>query len=281
MWYHRVIGGKRCPIVDTWWQTETGGIMITPLPAAVPTQARLRDAAVPRHRRRGARRRRQGRHRARAAASSRSASRGPACCAASGATRSATRRPTGASGRSTYFPGDGAHRDEHGLLLDHRPHRRRDERLGPPHRHDGGRERDRVAREGRRGRRRRPPRRAHRHRDRRVRDAARRHARGRRRSSTSSAHHVTKHIGAIAKPADIRFTDALPKTRSGKIMRRLLRDIAAGKETIGDTTHARGLQRAREAARERRGLSRSSSSLLPPISPPEEAPWSRAPRARS
>ena len=38
MWYHRVIGGKRCPIVDTWWQTETGGIMITPLPAAVPTK---------------------------------------------------------------------------------------------------------------------------------------------------------------------------------------------------------------------------------------------------
>jgi len=38
MWYHRVIGGKRCPIVDTWWQTETGGIMITPLPGAVPTK---------------------------------------------------------------------------------------------------------------------------------------------------------------------------------------------------------------------------------------------------
>jgi acetyl-CoA synthetase len=48
--------------------------------------------------------------------------------------------------------------------------------------------------------------------------------------------HVTKQIGAIAKPANIRFTDALPKTRSGKIMRRLLRDIAAGKETIGDTS---------------------------------------------
>jgi acetyl-CoA synthetase len=48
--------------------------------------------------------------------------------------------------------------------------------------------------------------------------------------------HVAKHIGPIAKPAEIRFTDALPKTRSGKIMRRLLRDIASGKETIGDTT---------------------------------------------
>jgi len=48
--------------------------------------------------------------------------------------------------------------------------------------------------------------------------------------------HVTKEIGAIAKPKDIRFTDALPKTRSGKIMRRLLRDIASGQETVGDTT---------------------------------------------
>ncbi len=48
--------------------------------------------------------------------------------------------------------------------------------------------------------------------------------------------HVTKAIGSIARPAEIRFADALPKTRSGKIMRRLLRDIAAGKETVGDTT---------------------------------------------
>src|SRR5207253_672858 len=48
--------------------------------------------------------------------------------------------------------------------------------------------------------------------------------------------HVAKEIGAFARPDDIRFTDALPKTRSGKIMRRLLRDIAAGKETLGDTT---------------------------------------------
>jgi acetyl-CoA synthetase len=48
--------------------------------------------------------------------------------------------------------------------------------------------------------------------------------------------HVAKEIGAFARPDDLRFTDALPKTRSGKIMRRLLRDIAAGKETIGDTT---------------------------------------------
>jgi acetyl-CoA synthetase len=48
--------------------------------------------------------------------------------------------------------------------------------------------------------------------------------------------HVTKEIGAIARPTEIRFTNALPKTRSGKIMRRLLRDIASGKEVAGDTS---------------------------------------------
>ncbi len=48
--------------------------------------------------------------------------------------------------------------------------------------------------------------------------------------------HVTKEIGALARPDEIRFTEALPKTRSGKIMRRLLRDIAAGVESTGDTS---------------------------------------------
>src|SRR5579884_684162 len=48
--------------------------------------------------------------------------------------------------------------------------------------------------------------------------------------------HVAREIGALARPDAIRFTDALPKTRSGKIMRRLLRDIAAGRQSTGDTT---------------------------------------------
>jgi acetyl-CoA synthetase len=48
--------------------------------------------------------------------------------------------------------------------------------------------------------------------------------------------HVTHQIGALARPQEIRFAEALPKTRSGKIMRRLLRDVAAGSETKGDTT---------------------------------------------
>ena len=47
---------------------------------------------------------------------------------------------------------------------------------------------------------------------------------------------MRKEIGALAVPDDIRFTATLPKTRSGKIMRRLLRDIAAGKELVGDTS---------------------------------------------
>ena len=48
--------------------------------------------------------------------------------------------------------------------------------------------------------------------------------------------HVVRQIGALARPEAIRFTEGLPKTRSGKIMRRLLRDIAAGRESKGDTT---------------------------------------------
>jgi acetyl-CoA synthetase len=48
--------------------------------------------------------------------------------------------------------------------------------------------------------------------------------------------HVAREIGALARPDEIRFADGLPKTRSGKIMRRLLRDIASGRQTTGDTT---------------------------------------------
>ena len=53
---------------------------------------------------------------------------------------------------------------------------------------------------------------------------------------TELKQHVRKEIGALAQPDDIRFTASLPKTRSGKIMRRLLKDIASGKETVGDTS---------------------------------------------
>ena len=68
IWYHRVIGGERCPVVDTWWQTETGAIMITPLPGVTTIEARIGHAAVSRHRRRDPQReRRNGRRRRRPA----------------------------------------------------------------------------------------------------------------------------------------------------------------------------------------------------------------------
>ena len=56
VWYHEHIGGGRCPIVDTWWQTETGMILITPLPGITTLEARLGDEALPRRRGRGLRR---------------------------------------------------------------------------------------------------------------------------------------------------------------------------------------------------------------------------------
>ena len=93
------------PIVDTWWQTETGAIMISPLPGVTDAQARLGAAADPRHQRRVVDDEGKPVHDGRAAATSSSPSRGRRCCAASGATRSATRRPTGrGSTRATTSP---------------------------------------------------------------------------------------------------------------------------------------------------------------------------------
>ena len=93
----------------------------------------------------------------------------------------------------------------------------------------------RARRRGGRGRR---PRRGHGPGDRRLRDAQGRRRRARTRCSRSCASHVADKIGTIARPEAIVFADELPKTRSGKIMRRLLRDVAAGNE-LGDTTTLR------------------------------------------
>ena len=135
-----------------------------------------------------------------------------------------------------YFTGDGARRDENGNywimgrvddVLNVAGHRLS---------HDGDRERAGEPSAGGRGGGRRQARRA---------EGARRSPRSspsNRASSPSEAlrqelrAHVAKEIGALARPDEIRFTDSLPKTRSGKIMRRLLRDIAAGVESTGDTT---------------------------------------------
>ena len=85
--------------------------------------------------------------------------------------------------------------------------------------------------------------------------------------------HVRKEIGALAVPDDIHFTTSLPKTRSGKIMRRLLRDIAAGRQTVGDTIDAGRLQRAGPAADGRRVVRPRISPL-----PLGEGPGVRAAR---
>jgi acetyl-CoA synthetase len=101
IWYHTVIGGGRCPVVDTWWQTETGAIMITPLPGATTLKPGSATFPLP------------GigvevvDEKGRAAATSRSPARGPRCSAASTATRSATARPTGAASPTATSPATG------------------------------------------------------------------------------------------------------------------------------------------------------------------------------
>ena len=236
MWYHRVIGKERCPIVDTWWQTETGGIMITTIPGAMYTKPG--SAGKPFF---GV---------------------NPAIVNESGEDV-----PDGHSGllvikdpwpsmlrtlygddarfqevywekykeQGWYLAGDGAFRDKNGYYMiigrlddvinvsGHRLGTMEIESalvsselvaeaavVGYPHEIKGqgvcafvtlgaGVAADDAHKE-------------------------------------TLRNHVAHEIGALAKPDQIRFTDALPKTRSGKIMRRLLRDIASGVETTGDTT---------------------------------------------
>jgi acetyl-CoA synthetase len=234
IWYQRVIGGKRCPIVDTWWQTETGGILITPLPAAVPTKpgsATLPfpgvDAAVLDESGKQVKPKQGGFLAIRKP--------WPGMLRGIWGDDQRYRDTYWSKWEDTYFPSDGAHRDAKGYfwLLG-----RVDDVMNVSGHNIGTMEVESaiVSHDG-------------------VAEAA---VVGRPDDLTGTAivafvtpragtevgtalvdeikGHVAKHIGAIAKPAEIRFTDALPKTRSGKIMRRLLRDIAAGKETVGDTT---------------------------------------------
>ena len=237
MWYHRVIGGERCPIVDTWWQTETGAHMIAPVPGAVPTKPGSCTRPLP----------------------------GIFADIVDDHGRTITEPNTGGNlvirkpwpsmlrtvwgddaryvktywshgDGSYYLAGDSARRDEDGYfwimgriddvlnVAGHRlgtmevesalvAHPRVAEAavVGRPHEVKGeaivafvilkgarptGAEAEQMIEE--------------------LRDW------------------VAEEIGPIAKPDDIRFADGLPKTRSGKIMRRLLRDIAAGKEITQD-----------------------------------------------
>ena len=236
IWYHQYIGGERCPVVDTWWQTETGAIMITPLPGVTTHQARLGDAAVSRHRRgdprtKAARRVERRRRPARADAAvavdaarhlRRSRALRPAGTGASGAAAStspATARKRDADGyfwllgRVDDVINVAGHRigtmEVESALVDH-PSVAEAAVVGKPHEIKGQAIAAFVTlKEG---------------------DASPSEA-----LADELKEHVVKKIGAIARPDDILFTADLPKTRSGKIMRRLLRDIAEGK-ALGDTT---------------------------------------------
>ncbi len=235
MWYREVIGHNRCPIVDTWWQTETGSIMITPLPGAIATKPG-------------------------------SATRPFFGVAPEIVTMEGKPVPLGSGGYlvirqpwpamlrtiygdpdryvsqywsqipgGTYFTGDGARKDKDGYfwimgrvddvlnVSGHRLSTMEVESALVAH--------EKVAEAAVVGR---PD-----------------EIKGQAISAFVSLEHgveptmalkeelkkwVAKEIGSLAKPDDIRFTDTLPKTRSGKIMRRLLRELASSGEVKGDTT---------------------------------------------
>ena len=233
MWYHRMIGNEKCPIVDTWWQTETGGIMMSPLPGAIPTKPGSCTKPLP------------------GIIPDIVDEQGNSVGENQGGWLVITQPWPGmlrgiwgdderykeqywskVPGR--YLAGDNARRDPDGYywimgriddvlnvsghrlstieiesaLVSH-PAVAESAAVGRPDELSGEAIAVFVT----------------------LRDA----------EPTEELRqelrmHVRKEIGALAQPSDIRFTNALPKTRSGKIMRRLLRDIAAGKETVGDTT---------------------------------------------
>jgi len=234
IWYHREIGHERCPIVDTWWQTETGSIAITPVPGITVTQPGSAtrpffgiDAAVVDEHGRELGPNQGGYLVIRKP--------WPSMLRGIWGDPDRYRENYWSKFGTMYFAGDGARRDEKGYfwilgrvddVLNVAGHRlstmevesslvshesvaeaavvgRPDEVLGQAivafvttvKGVEGG-------------------------------DALRQ----------ALMEHVAKEIGKLARPAEIRFTDALPKTRSGKIMRRLLRDVAVGRESTGDTS---------------------------------------------
>lgn len=233
MWYHKTVGQEKCPIVDTWWQTETGGIMMSTLPGAAPAKPGSCALPLP------------GIHPQIVNKD------GTPCEANSGGLLvvdkpwpSMTRGVYGDQERfvktywsdfeGKYFTGDGARVDEDGYfwvmgrvddVLNVAGHR-----LGTAEIESALVSHSQVAEAAVVGR----P------------DEIKGQGivafvtlKSKYAGSSPTDElkaHVAKEIGAIAKPDDIRFTDGLPKTRSGKIMRRLLRELAQGGKVKGDTT---------------------------------------------
>jgi acetyl-CoA synthetase len=233
IWYHRVIGRGKCPIVDTWWQTETGGILITPLPGADHTRPGSATLPFPGidpevYDEEG--------NPVKAPDGGLLVLRKPWPGMLRGIWGDPKRyqQTYWSKYQNTYLTGDGAHRDDRGHFW---IMGRVDDVMNISGHRIGTMEVESalVSHDG-------------------VAEAA---VVGRPDDITGTAivafvtpkagtkvdgelvttlrGHVTREIGAIARPAEIRFTEALPKTRSGKIMRRLLRDIASGTETVGDT----------------------------------------------
>ena len=234
MWYRELIGKGRCPIVDTWWQTETGAIMITPLPGATPTKPGSGTKPFP-----GIDMdvmTREGK--------SVEANQGgylvikrpwPSMLRTIWGDDERYKQQYWSQIEGIYFAGDGARRDKDGYfwimgriddVINVSGHR-----LGTAEvesalvSHSAVAEAAVVARP----------------------DDLKGSAivafvtlEGTHHPSENLNQelraHVVKEIGALARPDDIRFTDALPKTRSGKIMRRLLREIATSGSVAGDVS---------------------------------------------
>ena len=238
MWYFKNIGKEKCPVVDTWWQTETGGILISPLPGITNTKPGSATFPLP------------GVFAEVVDQEGKSVSNDQGgLLVIKKPWPSMLRTIYGNDGRyketywkkikGAYFTGDGVRKDTDGCfwllgrvddvikvsghllstmevessLVSH-PAVAEAAVVGYPHEIKGEALCAFVVCRGA------PPARPDSGND----------------LANELKCHVSKQIGPIAKPDQIRFTDSLPKTRSGKIMRRLLRDIASGKETVGDTT---------------------------------------------
>jgi acetyl-CoA synthetase len=232
-WYHRCIGGERCPIVDTWWQTETGQILITPLPGITSTKPGSATRPFP------------GIQAEILSEGGDSISVGGGLLAITSAWPARTLGIWGDEQRfietywskwdaNTYFPGDGAKRDADGYfwilgrvddVINTAGHR-----IGTMEVESALVSHDAVAEAAVIG----VP-----HEIKGTAVVAFASLREGHRPGPELAEEIRQHvsvkIGAIARPEQVLFAADLPKTRSGKIMRRLLRDIAEGR-ALGDTT---------------------------------------------
>ncbi|WP_437778443.1 acetate--CoA ligase [Sorangium sp. So ce1097] len=234
VWYHRTIGGGRCPIVDTWWQTETGAIMMTTLPGAVPSKPGSTGlpmfGVVPEVVTKDGKPVAPGEGGLLVLKKT-----WPSMLRTVWGDDERFRKQYFSDIEGCYFTGDGARRDEDGYywvvgriddVLNVAGHR-----IGTAEIESALVSHPAVAEAAAVGR----P------------DDLKGQAlvvfvslrpgfKAGPELQAKLAEHVAKEIGKFARPDAIRFADALPKTRSGKIMRRLLKDVAAGREMTGDTS---------------------------------------------